>query len=234
MGSLAKELAQAINEQSAMPRFPADLSMDDAYDLQKEVVDLVARGPIAGLKAGLTAEGAQKLFGIAHPLIGCLYAWGKLESGAHIASVAGLKLECEMGLIVDDAGNPTSAGPVIEVPRMQWGDASDAKGSNLTACNIAAERYIVGEFRPVRDNYDDLSVTLTRDGQKVCEAPLTDALGGPKPAVEWMNSEAAKRGISSDSGMLYITGACGGIQDAEAGSYVADYGPLGTIEFQVT
>ena len=103
---------------------------------------------------------------------------------------------------------------------MQWADPTDAKGTNLTACNIAAESYIVGNFGPVRDDYDELSVTLTRDGETVCEAPLTDALGGPRPAVDWMNSEAAKRGIGSEAGMLYITGACGGIQDAAAGSYL--------------
>ena len=232
--SLAKDLSRAIAERNAMPRFPADLSLEDAYELQKEVVRGVARGPIAGLKAGATAKGAQDLFGITHPLIGCLYSWGKLESGVTIAATTGLKLECEMGLIVDEQGVPTSAGPVIEVPRMQWADPTDAKGTNLTACNIAAESYIVGNFGPLRDDYDELSVTLTRDGEMVCEAPLTDALGGPRPAVDWMNSEAAKRGIGSETGMLYITGACGGIQDAAAGSYLADYGPLGTIEFTIS
>lgn len=234
MNPSISSLASAIRDRTTLPRFTDELSIEDAYTMQKQLVAEVSNGPVAGLKAGVTAEAAQQVFGINEPLIGSLYAWGRLVSGTTMSFVPGLKLECEMGVVVDEDGNPTSAGPVIEVPRMAWGDPSDAKGTNLAACNIAAESYIVGEFGELRDSYDDLGVTLTRDGELVCEASLTEALGGPQPAVEWMNSEAARRGIETRAGMLYITGACGGIQDAEKGSYVADYGPLGTIAFTVS
>ena len=147
--------------------------------------------------------------------------------------VPGVKLECEIGITIDTNGNALSAGPVIEVPRMMWNSPDDAKGANLTATNIAAYHYIVGEQQPIRDDYAELSVTLTRDGELVCEASLADALGGPIPALEWMLNEASVRDMSPSDGMLLITGACGGIHDGEPGSYIADYGPLGTIEFTI-
>lgn len=212
---------------------PKGLTLDEAYATQKQLVDHISDGPTAGLKAGMTAPGPQKLFGLTHPLIGSLYAWGRLESGVEFPSKQGVSLECEIGLIVDERGNPTSAGPVIEIPFLAWGNPDDAKGANLAAINVGADRYIVGDFGPVREDYESLSVKLTRNEETVCQASLADALGGPHRALEWMLEEARHRHRSIRDGMLLITGACGGIHPAEPGLYVADYGPLGSIEFSV-
>ncbi len=230
---LASALAGAIRNKESFPAMPSDLSLEDGYAIQKQVVEAVADGAIAGWKAGMTAPAGQAAFGLKHPLIGSLYGWGRLENGATVEKVPGVKLECEIGITIDANGNAKSAGPVIEVPRMMWNSADDAKGSNLTATNIAAYHYIVGEQQPLRDDYEELSVTLTRDGEKVCEASLSDALGGPKHALQWMLDEARVRGMTPADGMLLITGACGGIHDGEPGNYVADYGPLGSIEFSI-
>ena len=230
---LASALAEAIRNKDSFPAMPSDLSLEDGYEIQKLVVDAVADGAIAGWKAGMTAPAGQAAFGLKHPLIGSLYSWGRLENGATVDMVAGIKLECEIGITIDANGNAKSAGPVIEVPRMMWNSPDDAKGSNLTATNIAAYQYIVGEQQPIRDDYEQLYVKLTRDGESVCEASLADALGGPKPALEWMLNEARDRNMNASDGMLLITGACGGIHDGEPGNYVADYGPLGSIEFTI-
>ena len=230
---LVSELAHAIRNRSTLPAMPAELSLDEAYAIQKQVVEALADGAVAGWKAGMTAPAGQAAFGLTHPLIGSLYRWGRLENGAAIDAITGVKLECEIGIMIDGSGNPQSAGPVIEVPRMEWHSPNDAKGSNLTATNIAAYRYIVGEQSPIRDDYAELSVTLTRDGETVCEAPLSDALGGPIQALQWMLNEAQVRDMTPQDGMLLITGACGGIQDGLPGNYVAAYGPLGTMEFSL-
>ena len=49
-----------------------------------------------------------------------------------------------------------------------------------------------------------------------------------------MLNEARERGLEVEDGMLFITGACGGIHPAVPGHYVADYGDFGRIEFTVT
>ena len=231
--NLASALASAIRNRKTFPAMPENLSLDDGYAIQKLVVDAVADGAIAGWKAGMTAPAGQAAFGLKHPLIGSLYEWGRLENGATVDMAPGIKLECEIGITIDASGNAKSAGPVIEVPRMMWSTPDDAKGSNLTATNIAAYHYIVGEQQPIRDDYEELSVSLTRDGELVCEASLADALGGPMPALEWMLNEARVRDMAPSEDMLLITGACGGIHDGELGSYIADYGPLGEIRFSI-
>ena len=234
MSKLADSMAAAIRAGKPLPKMPSGLDLDAAYAIQQDVVAAVADGAVAGLKAGMTAAAGQRQFGLTHPLIGSLYASGRLASGTTFASGPGVSLECEIGIVVDAHGAPKTAGPVIEVPRMAFADAEDRTGANLTACNIAAYRFIVGEQQPLRDAYGDVQITLTRDGETVCSAPASDALGGPQAALAWMLDEARKRGLSISEDMLLITGACGGIHAAEPGRYVADYGDLGTVVFTVT
>ena len=234
MSAFVQEMASAIKSRTALPKMPSDLSIEEAYSLQKELVSQVSDGPIRGLKAGMTAAAGQKAFGLTHPLIGSLYTWGQLSPGATFKREPGVSLECEIGIVIDSDGKPKSAGPVIEDPRMAWGDPGDAKGANLTACNIAADRYIVGQQASLRSSYEGWRVRLTRDGEEVLDAPLTDALGGPHAALDWMINEASERGLAIDEDMLLITGACGGIHPAEEGEYIADYGELGSISFTVT
>lgn len=234
MGEIVDGMAVAIRDGGTLPKMPAGLSLEDAYALQRKVVAAVAGGAVAGLKAGMTAAAGQQAFGLTHPLIGSLYESGRRSSGATFSSAPGVSLECEIGIVVDGNGAPKSAGPVIEVPRMAFADEADRNGPNLIACNIASDRYIVGEQQSLRDSYGDVQITLTRDGEEVCSAPASDALGGPQAALAWMLNEARERGLEIEDGMLLITGACGGIHPAEPGRYVADYGDFGRIEFTVT
>ena len=234
MRDIAGAMAAAILAGEPLPKMPSGITLDEAYALQKHVVAAVSQGAVAGLKAGITAAAGQQAFGLTHPLIGSLYESGRLAPGATFASAPGVSLECEIGLVVDENGAPKSAGPVIEVPRMAFSNAEDRTGVNLTACNIAADRYIVGEQQPLRDSYGDIRIALTRDGDEFCSAQASDALGGPQAALAWMLDEARRRGLEVADGMLLITGACGGIHPAEPGHYVADYGDFGRIEFTVT
>ena len=231
---LVELMASAIKERTSLPPLPKDLSLSEAYEIQASLVEAVSGGALAGYKAGVTAPAGQKQFGIDHPLIGALYDYGRLQSGASIASGPGVSLECEIGLVIRSDGTAKSAGPVIEVPRMAWADSGDATGANLAACNIAADRFIVGEQADVLEDYGDIDVTLTRDGETVTSANLNEALGGPLSALEWMVKTAQELGYTFDEDMLMITGALGGIHLANMGTYVADYGPLGQVTFTVT
>ena len=234
MSEFVESLAQAIKDRTTFPPMPGNLTLEDAYAMQADLVQAVSGGAIAGYKAGLTAAAGQAQFGIDHPLIGALYASGRLQSGASFASGPGVMLECEIGILIDASGAATTAGPVIEVPRTGFASPEDATGIGMAACNIAADRFIVGEQQQLRDDYESLDVTLTRDGETVTQGCLDEALGGPLPALEWMTSLTRELGLPLADGMLMITGAVGGIQPAQPGEYVADYGVLGKITFTVT
>ncbi|MDE0061716.1 MAG: hypothetical protein OXU72_02895 [Gammaproteobacteria bacterium] len=233
MESLVDAMAAATREGGTLPKMPAGLTLDEAYEIQKALVAAVASDAVAGRKAGMTAAAARKQFGIDHPLLGTLFAAGRMPPGVAFPSAPGVMLECEIGLVLGEDGVPITAGPVIEVPRMAFADAEDMTGVNLVACSISADRYIVGTQLPLLDSYDDIQVALTRNGETLSSAPATEALGGPVPALEWMLGESHSRGFPVAENMLFITGACGGIHPALPGRYRADYGKLGSIEFTV-
>jgi 2-keto-4-pentenoate hydratase len=62
---------------------------------------------------------------------------------------------------------------------------------------------------------------------------MSDSLGGPETAVSWIVQEAEARGFSLGKETLLLTGACGKVVPAEVGEYNADFGPLGSIGFEI-
>lgn len=234
MQQLIKDIAATIKAGTALPKMPSNLGIEQAYALQKAVVQEVCRGALAGIKAGMTAPAMQNQFGLSSAIVACLYESGRLARGATIESAPGILIECELGLVVDAAGTPKSCGPVIELPRLNFAHSEDQTGANLIACNIAADRFIVGEQLPMRNSYEAIQVRLQCDGEVLSSAPATDAMGGPYEALAWMLDESRKWGLPLEDDMLCITGACGGAHPAKPGHYLVDYGELGSIEFRIT
>ena len=186
-----------------------------------------------GLKAGLTNSQGQQLFGIEHALLGHLYKAGRLAPGAQIAHKPKLAIECEIGIVVDAGGKPKSLGPAIELVYLDFAKAEDMTAVNLAAANLGAYWFIQGPQQDWGGDFSNVTVTLTRDGEQVTQAPITEALGGPEPALTWMNGEAERLGVQFQDGMFLMTGSCGGIIPSAPGSYVADYGPLGSVAFDI-
>lgn len=229
----ADQLAFSVSEQKALPPFPEGLTLQEAYGLQARLVDKVSLNGVAGLKAGLTNSQGQQLFGIEHALLGHLYAVGRLEPGAEITHKPKLAIECEIGIVVDARGKPKSLGPAIEIVYLDFERTEDMTAVNLAAANLGADRFIQGTQQDWGGDFSNTTVTLMRDGEHVTQAPITEALGGPEPALAWMRGEAERLGIQLQDGMLLMTGSCGGIIPSAPGSYVADYGPLGSIAFDI-
>lgn len=229
----AKALSIAIRGNNPLPPFEDSLSLDEAYALQHEVTKHRAGDEVGGIKAGVTAPPIQGFFGLDHALIASLYADGEFESGDTLEYVNGRKIECEFAVIVDETGLPKSIAPAIEIVYVKYERDSDMSAASLVASNLGADLYMVGEFAPWDDAFAELTVTLTRDGDVVNTAPMTDALGGPRTGAKWMWVEAMKRGFKTDGHTLLLIGACGMPVDAEPGNYKADFGVLGSVEFIV-
>ena len=227
------ELATAIRNHVPLPAFETDLSLDDAYRLQHEVTRARTQGAVGGVKAGVTAPGMQGLLKLDHALIGSLYAESRYESRCRIPYIQGRNLECEVAILVDGEGRPESVAPAIEIVRVQFGRPTDLSASNLVACNLGADAYIVGEPIPWEPSLNDATVTLTRGDAVLNQAAMTDALDGPEPGARWMWREARKRGLPCEEGTLFLGGACGAVVPAEVGRYHADFGSLGEIRFEI-
>lgn len=227
------DLADAIKSISTFPEFPEGLSLEEGYDIQTRIVERVAGTNVAGLKGGATNAKMQGMLGIKDALIARLYEDGRLAPGVTLPYHPKVVLECEIGILIDAEGNPKAAGPAIEVVCMNFAKPEEMNGPNFAACNVAALKFIQGDAQAWRDSYEDIAITLTRDGETVLEGRPSDALGGPHEALVWMKKEAAVRSIALAEDMYLMTGACGGAIPAAQGHYVADYGSLGRIEFSV-
>ena len=234
MDELIEQIVDALQTRSTLPEFPESLSVAEAYEIQHRVVENIEGDSMIGLKAGLTSAASQQSFGIPHPILGRLLESGRLFSGTTLRTTAGSFLECEVGICVDTSGRPSSVCPVIELPRFAFALSTDASGPNLIACNVAADRYIQGDCVESPTSFVGRSVELKRDGKTLYQAKLTEPLGGPLESFAWMLNESQTREISIPNEALMLTGACGGIHPASPGSYVADYGNLGSVEFEIT
>lgn len=234
MDELIEQIADALHTRSTLPAFPESLTVAEAYEIQHRVVANIDDDSMIGLKAGLTTAGSQELFGVPHPILGRLFASGRLFSGSTLPTIPSRFLECEIGICLNESGNPSSVCPVIELPRIAFRLATDTTGPNLIASNVAADRYILGACVESPTSFVGRSVELKRDGKTLYQAKLTEPLGGPLESLAWMLKESQTRGISIPNEALMLTGACGGIHQASPGSYVADYGKLGSVEFEIT
>ncbi|MYD45549.1 MAG: hypothetical protein F4W92_04285 [Gammaproteobacteria bacterium] len=234
MDELIAQIVKAIQTRSKLPEFPTSLTVAEAYEIQHRVVTNMDGDSMIGLKAGLTSAGSQESFGVPHPILGRLFASGRLFSGTTLPTIPGRFIECEIGICLDDSGNPRSICPVIELPRIAFGQSTDVTGPNLIACNVAADRYVLGDCVESPTSFADRSVELKRDGKTLYQAKLTEPFGGPSESLAWMLNESQSRRFSIPNEALMLTGACGGIHPASPGSYVADYGSLGSVEFEIT
>ncbi|HSG89895.1 MAG TPA: hypothetical protein VLA56_11835 [Pseudomonadales bacterium] len=230
---LAAAIDAALDARTPLPALPDDLTLADGYDLQARL--LARREPAgpAGLKAGVTQPGARRHFGLDHALLGRLYGAGRLAPGAVIEAGAGVALECELAIVVDAAGRPQAFGPAIEIVRSAFAADERLTAAKLLAANLAAWQFLSGDLLPWRESFTDTGVTLYHEGACVLEAALADGLGGPVEALPWMLAEAHRRQMPLTAGMVLMTGCCGAAVPAQAGHYRADYGPLGSIEFDV-
>ncbi|MXZ55559.1 MAG: hypothetical protein F4227_03235 [Gammaproteobacteria bacterium] len=234
MDELIEQIADALQTRSTLPEFPESLTVAEAYEIQNRVVAKFEDDSIIGLKAGLTSAGSQESIGVPHPILGRLFASGRLFSGTTLPIIPDRFLECEIGICLDESGDPSSVCPVIELPRIAFGLSAEVTGPNLIACNVAADSYILGDCVESPTSFDDRSVELKRDGKTLYQAKLTEPLGGPSESLAWMINESQSRRFSIPNEALMLTGACGGIHPASPGSYVADYGSLGSVEFEIT
>ena len=233
MDELIAQIVNALQTRTTLPKFPNSLTVTEAYEIQHHVVSNLGSDSVVGIKAGLTSKGSQEAFGISDPVLGRIFEFGRLFSGTSFKETTGGFLECEIGVCLDESGSPISVCPVIELPRLAFRDSEDALGPNLVACNVAADRYIVGDCTEIPTSFAERTVTLSRDREILCTASLSEPLGGPLDSLAWMLTEVKARDIAVPDGALMLTGACGGIHPARPGKCVADYGSLGRVEFEV-
>ncbi len=226
-------IADSIKLNRRYPDVPNDTDAAKAYAIQAIVVKDVYGTKIAGYKAGLTSPITQQRFGIDQPVLGVLPESGQLSSGATLALVPGLKIEVEIGFLVGVDDQPAAMLPIIELPRLDYADMKQVSLADIVATNVSAYRFISGTTGVPDPNVRSYEVSLDKDGKELFSAFGLDALGDPLDSYAWMVNKIRAIGYELKPGMIMMTGALGRVVDAEPGTYVAHYGPLGELEFRI-
>ena len=227
------------------------LTVEQAYEIQKKVVDLEAAeaGGVAGYKAALTNKEAQEKYGLAEPAYGVIFNSMVLAPGAqlNLAEFRRLFLEVEIALILkeditkplaDEAEARSKVGavaPAIELPDLRFTEMPKLTGADIIADNAGAAAMILGPKVELSDlRQIDLEETeLYLDGQKINEGKATDAMGGQFKALLWLANAVVNRGGQLKAGQFVITGFTGKMLPAKPGLYKAEYDLLGEFVFSV-
>lgn len=248
---IAGMIYQARTAGEAFPDVPNDIGIDRAYAVQRAFVNL-ARGdtPIAGYKAGLTAPAAWSRFRAGEPVRGMLLRRGERVPGRIIVRdpADNMMIELELGFVLGRdvhqmlwrRENPFRSIavviPVVEFPDLTYGDMARVSVVDLVATNVSAAGYLLGTERktmPVGFPLDGFEVRLERDGEEILRASSAGGLGSQRRALHWLMSNVQRFDMPLSTDMVLITGALGAMVPAEPGHYVADYGPLGALEFTI-
>jgi 2-keto-4-pentenoate hydratase len=230
---LAPAIASAILAGAPLPPFEATMTLDEAYRVQHDVLNLFAPQGLAGIKAGMTTPVSQSLFGIDKFLLGGIAPKTVQASGWAVPFRAGRLIECEVALRVDGEGRPIACAPALELVSLNFARETDMNATNLLAANLGAEFIVLGEFQPWIEEFDALDISLSHNGAPVNSAEVQDALGGPSLSAQLICSEARVRGYDLTPDLILMTGACGQVVPAEKGKYEADFGALGSVHLGV-
>ena len=250
--NLSDILIRAFQTNQEIPVLSAqypDLDVEMAYSVQKTYVEQrLKKDQIAGYKVGATSEALQKKFGLDAPAAAVLLASG-MKTGSPVIKISEFKrlvIETEIGFLV---GKPITARlenvselqecirgvlPAIELPDLGFEDMENLKGVDIIAANVSAVEFIAGRERSFTGlELKEISVSLTLDGEVINEGKGSDAMGDPWNSLQWTVNKTLEQGWKIEPGQIIITGALGQVIPGKTGKYVADYGELGEISFEI-
>lgn len=221
----------------------------EAYMVQKKYLgSRLATDGICGFKAGLCTTAAQNKLDYSEPLSGILYSSGNYSGDIIPLYPSGhMIIETEIGLVagsdiltsVKDIEEMKSlishVMPAIEFPDKNFIDLENFGAVDLISCNVIASGSKEGTRIPC-DNYDinGVGVSLYHEGRKIdggvgCNTWKDDQW----EAALWLVNSIVDHGYIIEKGKFLLTGALGSMILAEKGRYRADYGDLGSIEFEL-
>lgn len=230
-----------------------DMTIEDAYAVQRALVALkVADGlHVKGRKIGLTSKVMQRAVSIDEPDYGALFDDMFVEDGGRVplgrfirprvevelAFVLGEQLRGPGVTLFDVLRACEFVTPALEIldARVQMSDPETGHLRTIvdTIADNAADAGLVLGGRVVRPLDIDLrwvAALLLRNGTIEESGVAAAVLNHPGNGVAWLANRLAPHGVSLEPGEVILSGSFTKPVFAEPGdSFVADYGPLGTV-----
>lgn len=248
----AEMLYEAFKAKGKIPnisRICPDISHAEAYEIQRYYLDLrLASDSILGFKAGLCGKKSQEKLGCTEPLSGILYASGNF-SGPDIPlfSSGKMMIETEIALIPGaDITKPLNdveelkafvdkVAPVIEFPDRNFEDTEYFTAADMIASSVIASGTLCGSVRELSDiDINEVEVTLLRNGEKITEGRGGNTWEDDQwKCALWLVNRVVGRGYNVKKGSFLFTGAISAVTPASKGSFQANYGTFGKIDFNL-
>ncbi len=248
--AIADELAEATRTRVPVPllsaRYP-EMTVEDSYAVQNLWADRQAATGrrIVGRKIGLTSKAMQAATGITEPDYGVIFDDMVLENGCEIPweRYTHPRIEVELAFkLKSDLNGPgctvfeVLAATEYVVPALEILDSHiELQGRTIvdTISDNAAMGAMVIGGNPVKPDAVDLRWigALLYRNQTVEETGLAaGVLNHPASGVHWLANKLARHGSGLKAGDLVLAGSFTRPVHVHKGdTFLADYGPLGTI-----
>lgn len=233
------EIVTSWREQRALPNIDETLTIDSAYRVQtRSVRERLHGASPAGFKAGLTSAPAQARFKTNDAVAGVLFKEGALQSASTLSlhELRGLYIEVEIAMRIGTAIEKPLAdvaalrahidgiGPAIELPNLDYTQPQTLDAIDVIATNVAAAKYIVGEFAPpAQRDPNSTNVRLVCNDEEMFTGKGTDSLGDQWRAALFLVNKMIEQGWQLEPGQILLTGSLGRMLPGTTGHCVASY-----------
>ncbi|MGH9116752.1 MAG: 2-keto-4-pentenoate hydratase [Acidimicrobiales bacterium] len=243
--SLAERLADAIRDRRAIEPPDDDLSIDDAYDAQDELLKLLG-GEVVAAKLGLTSRAKQEQMNVGEPIYGWLTDVMGLDAGEPVpcAELIQPRVEPEIAFLIRDElrGRGVTAARVLAATEavLPALDVLDSRftGYRFTLPSVIADDASAGRFRlgnPIAlERGTDLRLVgcvFEKNGEVVATAAGAAVLDHPAAAVAWFVRKLAERSRALPARTIVLAGALTAAVAIEPGDVVgASFDRIGSVE----
>jgi 2-oxo-3-hexenedioate decarboxylase len=223
ISEIAQSLHQAAHQTKPIAQISLQhpLSLDEAYQVQKALIDLrLQEGEtLIGLKMGFTSEAKMQQMGV-HDLI-----WGRLTSAMLIPN----NNTTARSMYIHPRVEPEICfriakdipGELNETEVIDYVDAVataieiiDSRYENfkfsledVVADNCSSIGFVVGDWMPVQKNLNDLSMSLRIDENTVALGSSNDIMNNPWRSLAAATRLATQYGEPIKKGMYIMAGA---------------------------
>lgn len=210
---------------------------EDGYRVQQAVLDLrkEAGEQVAGYKISLSAKIQQSFFKTTTPLYGVMTDKGVWGEDMDLSKFMGPLLEFEIIFKAEEAILPEDSVETImskckvatgyEIPDCRYADwYGNISKFELIADGAANAGVVAGEYvKRTYEEIDDVTGTITLDGELYAQGSSKEVMGHPAYSVQWLAQKLAETGQTIEAGMFVASGAVNMPKVIQPGTYIGQF-----------